>query len=1334
MKSKARRGLTGKDTKKSSTRRTRVVVRDKPRPAEPVPSASPQAPTQIQSGFPIVGIGASAGGLQAFRAFFAHMSADSGLAFVLIPHLDPTHKSLMVELLSRETAMPVLEAAHRMLIRPNAVYVIPPNKYLAIKDGRLMLRPPPQPGTGQTPIDFALRSLAEDQRENAIGIVLSGTGSHGTAGLKEIKLAGGLVLVQDPATAEYDQMPRSALEAGIVADFVLAPEKMPDALIGYLQSVVRRRSGETEQPDTATLDGLKVILGMLEARTKHDFHHYRKNMILRRIQRRMALLHVDSLPAYIERLNQEPDELTTLRRDFSIGVTEFFRESDAFDLLAARVVPQLVRRASAQVPVRIWVPACSTGEEAYSIAMLFLEQFAAAGKEPCLQIYASDISEEALTIARQGIYSDSIIDSVPPERLKAFFLRIDAHRYQVSRSLREVLVFAPQNLISDPPFARMDLISCRNALIYFESDIQAKVISLLHYALKEHGYLLLGPTESIGSATELFEPISKKWRLYSRIGPVGHGTLRLPVIASSWRRKLPEQPRPLQRGIDSVTELMQRLLLDEFMPAAVLVNRNYEILSVQGPVVNYLDIPSGQFTRDLMTMVRDPLRARIRSICHKAITDGGTVRDTNAQVRREGRYFPCVISVRPVTESGESKGLLLIVFQDRAPVRATRSQRRGAAQDHAAMRLLEDELHATREDLQRTVAEVESSNADLKSSNEEIMSMNEELQCSNEELETSKEELQSLNEDLARVNGQLEEKIHDLNVANVDLDNLMAATNIAIVFLDRELRIKRFTPLAAKLLSLQQADIGQLFRETAPKLTDDGVTEAAQSVITTGLPVETEILGGDQRWYLRRVLPYRAGAEPIGVVVAFIDVTEHVEATTQSRRFAALLRDSSDAIALADLNGRIIAWNRGAERLYGYSEADALKMSIQELATENSRESSRDIVQRVARGEAVPASEAERQTKEGRVIEVWATVTLLQDAPGKPALLAMTEHDITARRQAARQIRAILDATPDAVVTIDRSGKIVTFNQSAVRLFGYSAEEAIGQNAGMLVPPGDREQYEAYLSRYQQASKPPPAGQPREPRELNASRKDGTLVPVRLSVIEIEHLGLIAGFIHDMTVAKTLQEEILNIATLEQRRIGQELHDGIQQELTGLGLLAQNLSEALNRPGSESDAKLAARLASGIDQANRHVRSLAHGLVPVPVDAETLPAALGELARATRDTYSLSCQFDCPEPVPVGDATTATHLYRIAQEAVGNAVRHAKADAIEIRLARSDAGVLLQIEDNGVGIPSGRPPLEGAGLRLMEHRCAVIGGQFTVQRKKSGGTRVACVIPQLGQV
>lgn len=1300
--------------------------------------------------FPIAAIGASAGGVEALKRFFERMPPDSGMAFVLIPHLDPTRKSLMVELLGKQTRMPVVEAAHGMPIEPNHVYVIPPNKYLAIKQRRLVLSAPPQGPAGQTAIDFALRSLAEDQHEHAIGIVLSGTGSHGTAGLKEVKLAGGLVLVQDPTTAQHEQMPRSALEAGIPVDFVLAPEKMAEAIVSYLQHAPALAVAG-ESTDSSTPDGLGVILALLKERTKTDFGFYRKNMILRRIQRRMALLKVAELSGYIDRLRKDSDEVAALRRDLLIGVTTFFREPDAFKVLAKEALPDLIGEASADAPLRVWIPACATGEEAYSVAILLFEQFSAARKAPNVQLFASDVDQKSLNIARRGVYPDSIAGAVSAERLQHFFTRIETHQYQVAKQLREVITFAPQNLISDPPFSRLDLVSCRNALIYLEPDIQARVIELLHFALKPGGYLILGQSESIGTATDLFEPVSRRWRVYRRTEGVRHRPLILPVAPMA-RATVAEAFEPVRRTGTSDTELMQRLLLAEFAPAAILANRNYQILSVQGPVVNYLRLPPGALTHDLLAMARESLRGAIRAACEKAVRKGTVVRNVAARVRRNGKYVPCHISVRPIIRREAKEELLMIVFEDTiAPAAHGRPHR--AARDTTVTRQLEEELRSTREDLQRTITELENSNADLQASNEEVMSINEELQSTNEELESSREELKSINEELTTVNNQLEEKVNDLDAANHDLNNLTAATDIAIVFLDVEMRIRRFTAPAQQLLNLLPADVGRPLQHLAPILSDGSLLEDARVVMASRAPVEKEVFSSDERWYLRRVLPYAVDGIA-GVVVAFIDITRRVQGEAQARRLAAILLDSSDAIAVMDLEGRITAWNRGAEFLYGYSEEQALKMTLAELATPESRGRAIDVVRRAALGEAVAGFETERRARDGRVLDVWATVTLVRDASGKPSILAMTERDITARKRAEKEIRAlnaqlegrviertrelqssehrmasILEASSEAIIAIDASGRIVTFNRAATATFGYSAEEAIGQNVRLLMPPSERERHDAYLARYGKTHERHIIG---KTRTLSACRKDGAVFPIQLTVSEVNDLNLFVGCIRDMTAARALQQEVLNIAMLEQRRIGQELHDGTQQELTGLGLLAQNLNEKLSQQGAKADAELAGRIASGIAETNLQVRHLAHGLIPVPIDAESLAAALSELAQSTEQSYGLRCRFECPAPVKVADAGTATHLYRIAQEALGNAVKHAKADTLLMRLAHANEELQLVVADNGIGIDPNKRPREGLGLRLMEYRCSVVGGRFSVESGEGGGTVVMCAIPLQG--
>ncbi|MGB7217334.1 MAG: chemotaxis protein CheB, partial [Vicinamibacterales bacterium] len=494
-----------------------------------MPKASARTQRSENLTFPVVGIGASAGGLDAFKKLFSAMPGDSGMAFVLIPHLDPTHESLMVQLLAKQTTMPVIEAQDGMRVEANHVYIIPPNADLTIEHRVLHVAPPPPRRGSQTAIDVFLRSLAADQQAHAIGIILSGTGSHGSLGIQDIKAAGGMVLAQAPESAEHDQMPRGAMATGVV-DHVLPPEQMPGALVHHAEQL----SSPSASP---AQEDLGHILSLVRVKTKRDFRGYRTNMLMRRVKRRMGLCHVDRIADYAEYLRVHPGEVQALGKDLSIGVTAFFREPDAFQVLDRVVIPELVRQhgqaADGERPVRVWVPGCATGEEAYSIAMLFLEQFAMARQPVNLQIFATDIDDEALEVARAGLYPESIAADVPAERLQRFFIKTSDHRYQVGKPLREVITFAPQSLTSDAPFSKLDLISCRNVLIYLEPDVQAKIVALFHFALLEGGYLMLGPAESIGPATDRFESVSKKWRVYHRIGADRRDLVEIPILPAA---------------------------------------------------------------------------------------------------------------------------------------------------------------------------------------------------------------------------------------------------------------------------------------------------------------------------------------------------------------------------------------------------------------------------------------------------------------------------------------------------------------------------------------------------------------------------------------------------------------------------------------------------------------------------------------------------------------------------------------------------------------------------------------------------------------------------------
>ena len=978
-----------------------------PSPGETRPSTAASTPGRQEAEpdrhtlpFPVVGIGASAGGLDAFKRFFSAMPPDNGMAFVLIPHLDPTHRSLMVELLSRQTTMKLCEAADGMPIEPDCVYIIPPNKCLSISNGRLCLTGARKRLGFEVALDGFFRSLAENQQEQAIGIILSGTGSHGAPGLKEIKAVGGLIMAQDPSTAEFDQMPRSAIDTGLM-DYVLPPEKMPEALLNYIRQPYLHPPKPMPAAEAAA-EQIAPVLDLLRTRSRYDFRCYRKNMLFRRIQRRMGICQIDEVPDYVAYLREHPEEITALYRDLLIGVTSFFREPDAFRALEQQVIPELVERQSGETPVRVWVPACATGEEAYSVAILLLEQFIATKKPVNFQVFASDIDEESLEVARRGVYAASAVSELSSERVQEFFVKTDDDHYQVTKQLRGFIVVTRQNVISDAPFSKLDLLSCRNLLIYLEPELQQKVISLFHFALNERGALFLGCSESIGQQTDLFEPVSKKWRVYRRIGPVRRDLVQMPIVADADRRIRIPNIEPAIRPKMGFADLMQKLLLARYAPAAVLINRKYEVLAFFGRTSDYLELPTGEPTRDLMSLARQGLRTKIRRACHNVLSGGDTEAAIDVRVPRNGAAVVCTITVSLLHEPKEAAGLLLVAFQERAEELRPHSPRALATDEESAVvRQLEYEVETTREDLQSTIEE-------LQSSNEEMMSMNEELQSSNEELETAKEELQSFNEEMNTVNIQLQGKIEEFERASNDIRNLLISTEIATLFLDTELRIRRFTPAMAQLLHLIETDIGRPIRDFALGFTDQTLLQDAGLVLNKLTPVETEVHSEEGRCYLRRILPYRTSDNRIeGVALTFVDITERMQAEARSRRLAAVLRDSSDGVMLLELDGRITSWNRGAERLYGYTEVEALKLRVGDLVSEDERAEHEKVFGRIARGEEVKSFETRRVTQDGRLLDIWSTITQLTDDRGHPTAIAMTDRDVTDRKRKETEIRQL---------------------------------------------------------------------------------------------------------------------------------------------------------------------------------------------------------------------------------------------------------------------------------------------------------------------------------------
>jgi len=802
--------------------------------------------------FPVVALGASAGALDTFRKFLDALPANNGMAFVLIQHLDPKHESLMVDLLTGNTPMKVLQAVDGMQLERDHAYLIPPGAYLAIKDGNLRLSKPLERHGVRMPLDFFLRSLAEECGERAICAILSGTGTDGSLGLKAVKEKGGLVIVQDPQEAAFDGMPRSAIGTG-GADLVLTLAKMPQALVRYCrQTYVQDASKALLAPDNVQ-EAFAGIIDLLAAKTSHDFSLYKRGTLQRRIERRMAMAGLDDSAAYLQVLRKDARERELLAKDLLINVTHFFRDPAAFDELGDKIISELVQRQPLDRPLRIWVPGCSTGEEAYSITMLFLEQIAAAKRNVKLQVFASDVDTDCVAFARNGIYPESIAADVAPARLARFFAKED-HSYQVVRELREAVVFTGQSLLADAPFSRLDLISCRNVLIYLSPEAQGKILSLFHFALRPQGVLFLGSSETVGSVSNRFEPVSKKHRIYRHIGASRPGEVEFPGGTRDTGRlpasSIAQQTRQRRPGFG---ELSQRALLEAYAPASVLINGKHEGLYYFGSVDRYLKVAAGEGTRDVLAMAREGLRAKLRSAIERAKEDRTPVTLTGARVKRNGSSVGVGISARPVESAGE--GLFLVSFievpaAEVAPVGPVES-----AADVSRVAQLEQELEATREDLQSAIRDLEIANEEQKAINEEAMSVNEEFQSTNEELETSKEELQSLNEELRALNSQLQETVEQQRATANDLQNILNSTDVATLFLDADLNIRFVTPAAKSLFNVIASDVGRPLADLTRRFDDDGLLADARAVLVTQAPVRREVRAHDGGWFMRGGCP-----------------------------------------------------------------------------------------------------------------------------------------------------------------------------------------------------------------------------------------------------------------------------------------------------------------------------------------------------------------------------------------------------------------------------------------------------------------------------------------------
>jgi two-component system CheB/CheR fusion protein len=891
----------------------------------------------------IVGIGASAGGLEALEKLFSGMSPRSNIAFVVVQHLSPGYKSIMADLLGKFTEMKVIEITDGMRVDPNIIYLNPPGKVVDIIKRTLHLSEADALRGTRLPIDHFFKSLADDQRERAVCIILSGTGTDGTLGLKAIKDEGGVAMVQAEAQAKFSGMPESAISTGMI-DHVLPVEEMSRILVNFAGHTYFRSPAKHDlKGKEFSLSLLQKIFLIIRTKTGHDFSNYKLPTLRRRLERRMAIHQIKEMSDYLKFLKEIPEEADTLYKDFLIGVTKFFRDPEAFGFLQKKAVTEIVKSKPPNGIIRVWVPGCATGEEAYSIAMLFVESMEAAGKHLTLQIFATDIDKEALEQARLGTYSKSIFPDVSPERLKHFFTHEDKD-YKIKKYIRDMVVFAEQNVARDPPFSKLDLVSCRNVLIYMDQILQKKILPLFYYTLNEGGYLFLGSSESLGKGSDLFSTVNNKWKIFRRKDLVVKRVFppfELPLVEIK-----PKPPDGSKKSYpESVRDIAEKLLLDEYGSSGVLVDEKFDILHFYGRTDRYLSLPSGEPNFNILKMVREDLSQPLSLALHKAVVQRKTIVVKVRSAREDEASRDINLVVKPIV-SGKSGalGLIMVIFEEKFERKASekkgsrkKDKAPGAREAYPKIAALELELQSTREYLQTTIEELETSNEEMKSTNEEMQSTNEELQSTNEEIETSKEELQSTNEELVTLNSELHARVEELAQVNNDQQNFLSSTEIGTIFLDTAFCIRRFTPAAAKVFNLIPSDVGRPISDITSRLEPDRpISGEAMKVLKTLIPENVEVRTKDGEWFSAKILPYRTTENLIdGLVLTFSEITplKKIELVLEEAKSYAenIVETIREPLLVLDSELRVISANRAFYRFFQVTSEETKSKLIYEI-------------------------------------------------------------------------------------------------------------------------------------------------------------------------------------------------------------------------------------------------------------------------------------------------------------------------------------------------------------------------------------------------------------------
>lgn len=1235
-----------------------------------IEAKAPVEPENRERGLTVVGIGASAGGLEALRSFFTALPSETGMAFVVVTHLHPSHESHMAELLQRHTRMPTMQVTKRTAVEENHVYVIPPNRAILMTNTHLDTREFEQPHGHRTPIDHFFRSMASSGHSDPVAVILSGGGTDGSVGVKDVKEVGGLIMVQQPEDAEYDSMPRAALSTGLV-DVVLPAHQLAEKLADYIRHQPKLPH-DPGQLSAAEAETLLRILSQVHARTGHDFSQYKRSTILRRVERRMQLNNFDNLESYLAYLRTNPEEAQAMFNDILIGVTNFFRDRESWEALNQHIIPEMIQQnannenGEGQM-IRIWSIGCATGEEAYGLAILCFEEAERQSVRLNLQIFASDLDERSIAHAREGIYPAAIEADVSPERLERFFTR-QGEYYRVKRELRDVVLFTNHNVMRDPPFSRQDLIACRNVLIYLQRPVQDRLFDIFHYALHPDGYLFLGSSESAEHIPELFSVVDKTHRLYQARHWVGEKKLiptlpftqrRFPQKTETNRAVRPQGPRFLEEP--TIVEEQHRRALESYGPPSVLVNESYVILHVSENAGRYLRQPKGPITGDLLTLVRPELKLELRTALFHALEKGKATASRPINVQFNGHRRRVVISVRPrpdylSPDRGAEKQAMVFFIEDEVDAleEATAiieadTQRTPAEQDQMLTQL-QSEVQRLREQLQITVEEYESSNEEMMAANEELQSINEEYRSATEELETSKEELQSVNEELQTVNSEMRNKVDEVSHTQQELENMMGATEIATLYLDRDLRIQRFTAGVKELFNILSVDRGRRISDLTHKLGYSQFVEDAERVLRRLNLVEREVQTPDGDWFLIRSRPYHTEEGRIeGVVTSFIDINKLKEAEEELRSARSLLEQ------------------RVAERTQELDQAN------QELSH------ARDLFYALFNANPIPAS-----------------LTRMEDG-----------------------------------VFINVNDEFLNyFNIERDTLIGHSEEE-FGLGLGLGQEAQTRDDFNAFakaqgrIGTYETEITRPSG----EVRNILAS-----VQYLRIDDADalITAFIDITDRVHAEQQIRSLASELTLTEQAERHRLAQILHDDLQQRLFAVQMQLSFLKDAYEKNDLQAFRVDFPQLEEWLAETIQVTRQLSVDLSPPILHGAGLAEATVWLASQMEEQYSLKVNIQSNgKPAALNEKVRVLVFYAL-REILFNIVKHAGTLEAEVRFEHYDSGFRVTVRDQGAGFDSAtvmNNPTVAHGLLILRHRLNLMGCRLLVNSHPGGGTEVVIEVP-----